>query len=553
MAKSVLVLGATGLFGGHLARQLAARDDIALTISGRTAQALDPLAAELGAQAFAFDRNDASSVQGALAHVRPFAVIDCSGPFQNYGDAPYAFAEAVLNAGAHYLDIADGAEFVAGITALDRVAKDNGVCAWSGASTTPALSSAIVADLIQGLDHVELIETAILPGNKTPRGLSVMRAILGQVGRPFARTRAGRVETAFGWGEGTILAPRVGGDALTPRHASLVNTPDVALFPRHFKADTVTARAGLELGLFHRSLTALRHIVPRFGITSLERLSRPLLRLSNQFLRFGSDAGGMRVRVQGLIGQARHERIWDMIIPDGHGPKTPVQPAALLLDRLLTGQAEAGARPAVAAFTRAQAEAQLATIHARFERRDRALRPIFAQALGADFEDLPKPVQDLHSPAHVSRFQGMADVETARGPLAKLAAVLGGFPLKGGHVPAQVEIAADGQSEVWTRRIGGRTFRSTLRYDPARGMTERFGPMTFGLDLRVIGGKLLFPVSGGRAFGAIPIPRFLTPVSETVESVDSQGRFTFDVRLSLPFGGALGGLIVHYKGYLDPQ
>ncbi|SHE50371.1 Saccharopine dehydrogenase NADP binding domain-containing protein [Litoreibacter ascidiaceicola] len=549
MPEPVLLLGATGLFGGHLARQLSTRDDIALTVAGRSLSTLTPLASELGASPLAFDRTDLKAVAAALTQLEPFAVIDCSGPFQNYGTAPYAFAEAVLNAGAHYLDIADGAEFVAGITALDVLAKEKGLCAWSGASTTPALSSAIAADLSVGLDDIELIETSIVPGNKTPRGLSVMQAILGQVGRPFPRRRGGRIETAYGWADSTRVAPQVGDTKLKPRLAALVNTPDAALFPQYFNAATVTARAGLELPLFHRALSVARYIVPAFGVTSLDRLSKPLLALSNQFLGFGSDAGGMRVRVQGSAVGIRQERVWDMIIPDGHGPKTPVQPAAILLDQLLSGRVVAGARPALAAFTRAEAEAQLATIHARFERRDRDLTPIFAQALSADFDELLQPVKALHSPAHVTRFKGVANIETATTLLGKIAAICGGFPLKGGQVPAKVEIVADGQSEKWTRDMGGKTFRSVLRYDPLTGMTETFGPLTFGLDLTVSNGELLFPVTNGRAFGIIPIPRFLTPISETRESVDAEGRFRFDVRLSLPNGA----LIVHYKGHLEPQ
>ena len=549
MPRPVLLLGATGLFGGHLARQLSARDDIALTIAGRSVSTLAPLAAELGASSLVLDRTDPTAVRGSLEQLRPYAVIDCTGPFQNYGAAPYAFAEAVLNAGAHYLDIADGAAFVSGITTLDTLAKEKDLCAWSGASTTPALSSAIVANLSEGLDSIDLIETSILPGNKTPRGLSVMQAILGQVGRPFPRRRGGQTETAYGWADSTRVAPQVGDTALQPRLAALVNTPDAALFPPYFGATTVTARAGLELGLFHRALMVARYIVPFLGFTSLDRLSKPLLTLSRQFLRFGSDAGGMRVRVQGRKSGTRQERVWDMIIPDGHGPKTPVQPAIILLDHLLAGRLDPGARPALAAFTRAEAEAHLATIHAKFERRDRNLTPIFAQALGDTFDDLPQPVRALHSPDHVTRFQGAADVTAATSVMGKLAAVIGRFPLRGGHVSAKVEIVADGQSEVWTRDMGGKTFRSVLRYDPSRGLTEQFGPLTFRLDLNPQKGELYFPVSRGRAFGFIPVPRLLTPVSESSESVDAQGRFQFDVRLSLPNGA----LIVHYKGYLEPQ
>jgi hypothetical protein len=79
--------------------------------------------------------------------------------------------------------------------------------------------------------------------------------------------------------------------------------------------------------------------------------------------------------------------------------------------------------------------------------------------------------------------------------------------------------------------------------------TERFGPLTFTLGLAREGTALTFPVLSARAFGLIPLPRFLIPVSETRESEDALGRFHFDVRITLP-GGAR---IAHYRGWLRPD
>ena len=45
------------------------------------------------------------------------------------------------------------------------------------------------------------------------------------------------------------------------------------------------------------------------------------------------------------------------------------------------------------------------------------------------------------------------------------------------------------------------------------------------------------------------LPRFLAPRSDTREYQDEQGRFRFDVRLSLP----LIGLLAHYRGWLMPE
>ena len=50
-------------------------------------------------------------------------VIDAAGPFHAYGDDPYRLPRAAIAAGLHYLDLADNAQFCAGIAALDAEAK----------------------------------------------------------------------------------------------------------------------------------------------------------------------------------------------------------------------------------------------------------------------------------------------------------------------------------------------------------------------------------------------------------------------------------------------
>ena len=81
----------------------------------------------------------------------------------------------------------------------------------------------------------------------------------------------------------------------------------------------------------------------------------------------------------------------------------------------------------------------------------------------------------------------------------------------------------------------------------AAQLRERFGLMTFVIRLTVEDGRVLWPIEGWRFLG-IPMPRVLAPKSETVESVDADGRFTFDVGISLPIAGP----VVRYSGWLEP-
>src|SRR5439155_26558140 len=99
-------------------------------------------------------------------------VVDAAGPFQG---ADYRVARAAIAAGMHYLDLADGRDFVAGFATLDAEARAAGVVALTGASSTPALSCAVLDRLTAGWRQIDRIEIAISPGNRgSPRGLAVI-------------------------------------------------------------------------------------------------------------------------------------------------------------------------------------------------------------------------------------------------------------------------------------------------------------------------------------------------------------------------------------------
>mgnify|MGYP000921691978 FL=1 len=255
----VLILGGTGVFGERLARLLA-RDGHDLTIAARSPEPAHALAAELGATAIRIDRNgDLSALQGHDV------IVDAAGPFHAYGADPYRLARAALAAGAHYLDLADKAAFCAGITTLQTEASAANRAAISGLSSVPAVSSAAVRALT-GADQPLHIDSAILPGNRSPRGLSVMASILGQAGSLYPLYRAGEWITATGWSAPSSYSLPGG----ITRQGWRIEVPDTRLFPAHFGAQTVDFRAGLELGIMRYGLAAvalLRRLIP-FPITT---------------------------------------------------------------------------------------------------------------------------------------------------------------------------------------------------------------------------------------------------------------------------------------------
>ncbi|MGH8518897.1 MAG: saccharopine dehydrogenase family protein, partial [Panacagrimonas sp.] len=345
----VLIAGGYGVFGGRLARLLAARGDLRVIVAGRSFESARAFCDALNGKAepLKFDRDDDTAV--TLESLSPWCVVDAAGPFQTYGAGqgdPYRLARDALACGAHYLDLSDDAVFTADIATLDEAAHAAQRVAISGASTVPAISAAAVRRLRQGLTRIDSIESVVLPGNRAPRGLSVMRAILAQVGRPLRLWRGEAWSEVPGWSglrrDGLELAD---GTRVEPRWSGYIGSPDLRLFPTAFGARSVLFRAGLELSLLHLGLWLLGGL-PRLRLRrSLEPWARPLRWIAERFERFGSDRGGMRVDVIGRDQDGRGQRhTWTLIAERGEGPYVPALPAACLIDRLLRGELEPGAR-----------------------------------------------------------------------------------------------------------------------------------------------------------------------------------------------------------------
>jgi len=275
-----------------------------------------------------------------LAALAPQLVIHCAGPYQGQD---YRVAQAALAAGAHYLDLADGRDFVAGFgAALDALAISAGRSAVSGASTLPALSSAVIDHLLPQFSRLDAIDVVIAPGQHAPRGAATLAGVFGYAGHAFRWWRGGAWKTAHGWQE--IERRRF---SFGSRLAAACDVPDLELFPARYPGvRDVTFRAALEVSVQHRALwlvAALR----RVGLPlPIERWAPGLDRWANWLDRFGSSRGGMSVelRGEGRQGGARRVR-WEIVAGDNHGPEIPCMAAILLACRIARGDPPApGAR-----------------------------------------------------------------------------------------------------------------------------------------------------------------------------------------------------------------
>ncbi len=547
MTFRVLIVGATGAFGRRLAERLAATLACDLVLASRTMAKLDGLIARL--KSLYPDRK----IEGAVLdkdtvspdRLRALAlnvVVDAAGPFQ---DAEPSLARAAIAAGAHYVDLADARAFVADFTKLDADAKAAGVLAVTGASSTPAVSNAVVDRLTQDWQRVDDIAIAISPGNRAQPGISVVEAILSYAGKPVRVWLNGAWQTRPGWGE--LICedmPNIG-----KRWLSLCDTPDLDQLPARFPtARSAIFRAGVELGIFHLGLWLLSMAVRLQLIPSLKPFARLFHGIFEAFSGFGHERGGMTVKVSGLDARGRTARARWSLSADGDGPNVPIIPALALIRSLSREpRPEPGAKVCAGILDLAALEYELAPlkIRTRTDVLPGADAPIYAQVMGAAFETIPSLVRHVHSPAPKSDLEGGVDIEGAETAVGQLIARIVGFPETAKALPARVSIERIGDEEVWTRRFGAASFSSRVGIDSSGTLYERFGPITMPLDIRPTARGFALAVKGWR-FGPIPLPRFLMPSTRAGGAMDDQGRYTFDVSIRMP----LVGRLVHYRGWL---
>ena len=362
----VLVLGGYGTFGGRLIRLLADESRLTLICAGRTLERAQSFAKEAAGEADVLpariDRND--DLCAALTEWEPGLIVDATGPFQVYGDAPYRVVEAAIAAGIDYVDLADGAEFVAGIAGFDTAAKDKDVTVISGASTFPALSFAVIRDLTRGWQRVEGVEMGLSPSPKAGLGRNVIEAILSYAGKPVPFLEGGTVKTAPALVDSRrhVIAPP-GIEPLTPLRFSLIDIPDQTLMPEQF-SDLQKLWPGVATRpqILLRGLNCLGRLVQWGVMRSLSPFAGLSFWAMNQ-VPFGAHRGGMFVRVEGLdeTGQSR-VREWHMMAEGDDGPDIPTIAVAAQVRRQLAGEElPTGARPATEDFSLGDYEQVFAT------------------------------------------------------------------------------------------------------------------------------------------------------------------------------------------------
>lgn len=338
-AMRVVVLGGYGNFGARLAERLAPGFD--LVVAGRNDIKARDGARRIGAHHAQIDIT-APGFAHDLAALAPTVVIHTAGPFQGQD---YAVAQAAIACGAHYIDLADGREFVSGIGTLDAAAQRAGRLVASGASSVPCLSAAVVDSL--KLARVESIDIGIATSEQLP-GPATMAAVLGYVGRPIPMWIDGRVSSVAGWGGHRRHHYR----HLGRRALAYCDVPDTFVLPQRYAGlKRVTFRAGLGLAATHYGTAALAYAVRLGVIRNAAALAGPLTALGHALgvfsLPWRRGQSAMYVDVCGVAEGGEHQRwYWQITARRNHGLNIPAMAAVALARKLATTEITPGARPA---------------------------------------------------------------------------------------------------------------------------------------------------------------------------------------------------------------
>jgi len=331
---TILVLGGYGFFGKRISASLALEPSIRVLVGGRRRDKAIATCVALGLPESGAVEVDTcqADLTDLLSRLGVGTLIHAAGPFQGQD---YRIARAAIAARCNYIDLADARQFVAGISELDAAALAGGVLVASGASSVPALSSAVVDRYAPLFGRLDSIRIGISSAARAP-GLATVRGVFGYCGKPIARWERGHWSTTWGWLDlhrHRFPAP------VGSRLLGSCDVPDLALFPQRYAGvKTVRFHAGFASAPGHLAVWGLAGLVKSGLLPGLVPFASALSGISRWIEPIASDSGAMFVELEGLDHQDRPmTRTWNLIASRNDGPNIPCGPSIALARKLAAG------------------------------------------------------------------------------------------------------------------------------------------------------------------------------------------------------------------------
>lgn len=240
--KKILIFGGYGIFGSHICRELSSLG-FSLTIAGRSLEKASAFAQELGEphQGICADAMQLHSYRNILA--QHFLVVNCAGPFS---EKVPPLLHACLEAGCHYVDIADHRGHVVAVKTFHELFQARGLCALYGCSSLPAISGALALFLLSEKKEKNKAllksRSTLFIGNNNPKGSAAVRSALEVLGKRI-KTPQGNL---YGFRRRAVvhLPPPFG-----RRAVYAFESPEYDLFPALLGVKQVEVYVGFELRL----------------------------------------------------------------------------------------------------------------------------------------------------------------------------------------------------------------------------------------------------------------------------------------------------------------
>lgn len=174
--RTVLVLGAYGFAGRAVTQRLAATGRFTVVAAGRNRSKLETLrqSGRAAVSVLPLDIDDRAALANALSTAQ--LVVNCVGPYIGRGSK---VAEAAVNAGIGYLDLASEQEHYRRLQSLDAKCRQARVPVLTGLGAYPGLSGILLMALLRRHAGTQSATMALVSGPDSDRSTGAAQAVSG--------------------------------------------------------------------------------------------------------------------------------------------------------------------------------------------------------------------------------------------------------------------------------------------------------------------------------------------------------------------------------------
>ena len=349
----ILLLGGYGNLGKQLCEMLPVHLDAIFLVGGRHLEKAEALIAkihsqnsDLPMQAVQIDWQSENFAE-TLVECEVSLVVNLAGPFTHQDNV---VARTCIELGIHYIDVAEGREFVVQFPHLDEKAKERRVIAITGAGIVTGITSVVIHHFAKQFGLLVEVDIGVALGNKVVSGPSSVSSLLHNVGKPFQRLQNGHWKTVYGWQQNKR---HYYGDNLGLRWHANADIPELILLPKRYPSlKTVLFHLGLEVTPLHFLLSMMAILRKIHLVGNWDRYFKMVQKICRWFNVWGSDQVAISISMNGSSHRYQPLEInWSCVAEKGDGANLSILPCLLLIPKILKGKIEPGAHICEELFT----------------------------------------------------------------------------------------------------------------------------------------------------------------------------------------------------------